>query len=64
VLDVHHDTEAIRSAIECALGDAEFRARARDSSNPYGDGHAGERIVEVLASLEIGPGLLNKQISY
>jgi GDP/UDP-N,N'-diacetylbacillosamine 2-epimerase (hydrolysing) len=64
VLDVAHDHEAIRSAIECALNDDEFKARARSTRNPYGDGHAGERIVEVLASLEIGQGLLNKQISY
>ena len=64
VLDVGHDKGAILSAIECALSDDEFKARARNSRNPYGDGHAGERIVEVLASLEIGPRLLNKQISY
>jgi len=64
VLDVAYDQEAIRSAIDRALNDAGFRSSARGSRNPYGDGRAGERIVEVLASLEIGPGLLNKQISY
>ena len=64
VLDVAYDQEAIRSAIVCALSDESFTARARGTRNPYGDGHAGERIVEVLASLDIGPALLNKQITY
>ena len=64
VLDAGYEQGAIRSAVECALNDDEFKARARSSPNPYGDGHAGERIAEVLASLEIGPGLLNKQITY
>jgi GDP/UDP-N,N'-diacetylbacillosamine 2-epimerase (hydrolysing) len=64
VLDAPYDEESIRSAIACALNDEDFKARARSSPNPYGDGHAGERIVEVLASLEIGPALLGKQITY
>lgn len=64
VLDADHDREAIRAAIGCALGDEAFKARARACHNPYGDGHAGERIVEVLASLEIGPQLLDKRITY
>jgi UDP-N-acetylglucosamine 2-epimerase (non-hydrolysing)/GDP/UDP-N,N'-diacetylbacillosamine 2-epimerase (hydrolysing) len=64
VLDVGYDQEAIESALECALNNQDFRSRARNARNPYGDGHAGERIVDVLARLEIGPELLNKQISY
>jgi UDP-N-acetylglucosamine 2-epimerase (non-hydrolysing)/GDP/UDP-N,N'-diacetylbacillosamine 2-epimerase (hydrolysing) len=64
VLDAPHDQEAIRSAVACALNDETFRARARAARNPYGDGHAGEQIVEVLVSLEIGPQLLKKQIAY
>jgi GDP/UDP-N,N'-diacetylbacillosamine 2-epimerase (hydrolysing) len=64
VLDLEHDQEAIRSAIACALSDEDFKTRARGARNPYGDGHAGERIVEILDSLEIGPELLNKRIAY
>ncbi len=60
VIDVGYDREAIRAAIACALTDDAFISRARHARNPYGDGHAGERIVEVLASLEIGPTLLSK----
>jgi len=64
VLDVEQDQEAIRSAIVCALSDEDFKTRARGARNPYGDGHAGERIVEILHSVELGPKLLNKQIAY
>ncbi len=64
VLDVAHDPDSIRTAIECAINDENFRTRAHNSRNPYGDGHAGERIVEILTSLEIGPQLLDKQIAY
>jgi GDP/UDP-N,N'-diacetylbacillosamine 2-epimerase (hydrolysing) len=64
VLDVPNEPAAITSAIERALHDQDFKARARNSPNPYGDGHSGERIVEVLASLEIGPSLLDKRITY
>lgn len=64
VLDVGHDRHAIGAAFRCALGDDAFIARARACRNPYGDGHAGERIAKVLASVEIGPRLLNKQITY
>jgi GDP/UDP-N,N'-diacetylbacillosamine 2-epimerase (hydrolysing) len=61
VVDATYDQEAIRAAVVCALTDKKFIARARGTKNPYGDGHAGERIVEVLASLESGPELLSKR---
>jgi UDP-N-acetylglucosamine 2-epimerase (non-hydrolysing)/GDP/UDP-N,N'-diacetylbacillosamine 2-epimerase (hydrolysing) len=64
VLDVEDDQEAVRSAIVCALSDEDFKTRARSARNPYGDGRAGERIVEVLDSVELGPQLLNKRIAY
>lgn len=64
VVDVGYDSEAIREAIDCAVNDEEFRARVMEAPSPYGDGHAGERIVEVLGSLQLGRELLNKQITY
>jgi len=64
VIDTSGDTGAIKAAIECALHDEAFKARARGCHNPYGDGRAGERIVEVLATMEIGPELTMKQIAY
>jgi GDP/UDP-N,N'-diacetylbacillosamine 2-epimerase (hydrolysing) len=64
VIDTSYDSGAIKAAIDCALHDEAFIARARGSKNPYGDGRAGERIVEVLATMEIGPQLTMKQIAY
>lgn len=64
VVDVGYDSDAIRSAIDCAVNDEAFRARVREAPSPYGDGRAGERIVALLASLDLGPELLNKRIAY
>ncbi|MHB9002830.1 MAG: UDP-N-acetylglucosamine 2-epimerase, partial [Coriobacteriia bacterium] len=42
------DASSIQTAIELAVSD-DFRARASVAANPYGDGHAAERMIEVLA---------------
>jgi UDP-hydrolysing UDP-N-acetyl-D-glucosamine 2-epimerase len=58
------DVEATR---ECILGGTlrarsdEFRASLNGISNPYGDGHASERIVGVLAGVLLGEKLLMKK---
>lgn len=48
VTDVPHDREAIKDAILREAG------KRYPSSTLYGDGHAGERIAEVLASVDLG----------
>lgn len=59
VLDVGHSSPALVSAISTAL------ARGRQPViNVYGDGHAGERIVEWLATLPLDAALLNKRNAY
>lgn len=63
VLNVGHERAAIRAAISEALTPA-FADRARSSQNPYGDGAASVRIVEVLKSLKIDSALLNKELTY
>ncbi len=64
ILDVAAEREAIRKAIEVALGDSGFRRRVRESTSVYGDGQASRRIVEVLASLQAPSRLLQKQLTY
>jgi UDP-N-acetylglucosamine 2-epimerase (non-hydrolysing)/GDP/UDP-N,N'-diacetylbacillosamine 2-epimerase (hydrolysing) len=64
VIDVGYDRAAIRQAIECALDDDAFKARSRRAENPYGDGHAGERIADTLAEIELGPALLDKRLPF
>ncbi len=53
------DRAAIRAAIARALS-AEHRAAMAASANPYGDGHATERIVEVLRTADISRAALRK----
>lgn len=63
VIDVDYDRQAIAAAIRKALTPA-FVARARRGKNPYGDGHAGNRIANVLCSVKIGAEFMQKQITY
>jgi UDP-N-acetylglucosamine 2-epimerase (non-hydrolysing) len=58
VLDVPEDREAIESGVRTCLS-AEFRACARAAVNPYGDGKAAPRIVEVIRRAVMG-GLARK----
>jgi UDP-N-acetylglucosamine 2-epimerase (non-hydrolysing)/GDP/UDP-N,N'-diacetylbacillosamine 2-epimerase (hydrolysing) len=60
VLDVAHDRNAIAAAVLTALEDASFRERVRRCLNPYGDGKAGERIVDVLSTVPLDQRLLRK----
>jgi UDP-N-acetylglucosamine 2-epimerase len=60
VLDAAANVAEIVAAIG-AVRRAEFRAALRGLRNPYGDGMASERIVEVLKSVELGPKLLMKK---
>jgi UDP-N-acetylglucosamine 2-epimerase (non-hydrolysing)/GDP/UDP-N,N'-diacetylbacillosamine 2-epimerase (hydrolysing) len=55
VLNAEASTAAIRDCIGVAMGE-DFRRSLRGMQNPYGDGHAAERIAAVLgALLDAGP---------
>jgi len=56
IIDVAHDREQIAAAIEKQLDNGHYR-----SEHIYGDGHAGERIAEVLATVDV---TLQKKITY
>jgi UDP-N-acetylglucosamine 2-epimerase (non-hydrolysing)/GDP/UDP-N,N'-diacetylbacillosamine 2-epimerase (hydrolysing) len=60
VIDVEPSREDILRGIEAAQATG-FRARARAAANPYGDGHAAPRIVEVLRSVPIDARLVQKR---
>lgn len=64
VLDVAADRDAIAAAIRTALEDPAFRTRLRAVKNPYGDGHAAQRIVDVLESVELSRNLQRKKLTY
>lgn len=59
VLNVPAKRRAILKAIEQALSPA-FRKSIRHLKNPYGDGHAAERIIKILASVPLDQRLLQK----
>jgi UDP-N-acetylglucosamine 2-epimerase (non-hydrolysing)/GDP/UDP-N,N'-diacetylbacillosamine 2-epimerase (hydrolysing) len=60
VLDAEPDAAAILARIAEARSPA-FRSSLNGMTNPYGDGHAAERIVEVLTSVSLGQELLIKR---
>jgi GDP/UDP-N,N'-diacetylbacillosamine 2-epimerase (hydrolysing) len=60
VIDVENSRDDIAEGIAKAVS-AEFRRSVASVQNPYGDGHAAERIVSVLKSVELGQELLVKK---
>jgi UDP-N-acetylglucosamine 2-epimerase (non-hydrolysing)/GDP/UDP-N,N'-diacetylbacillosamine 2-epimerase (hydrolysing) len=62
VLDAAADKSSILKTIEIART-AEFRQLLEGMANPYGDGHASEKIVQVLTSVPLTPELLVKRHS-
>jgi len=60
VIDVGSSREEILTGIRQATEPA-FRSGLEGLTNPYGDGHAAERIVARLRDVELGPALLRKR---
>uniref|UniRef100_A0A7C2JWS8 UDP-N-acetylglucosamine 2-epimerase (Hydrolyzing) n=1 Tax=Schlesneria paludicola TaxID=360056 RepID=A0A7C2JWS8_9PLAN len=60
VLDCECHRDEILHAIQRAAS-PEFRASLSGLVNPYGDGHAAERIVDVLASARLDDGVILKR---
>lgn len=64
VIDVDYDKREIKRVIEKAISDRRFKEKIRKFKNPYGDGKAGIRIVNILSKIKINKKLLNKKIIY
>jgi len=62
VIDVEPLREDILRGIEAAQA-LPFRVRARAAANPYGDGHAAPRVVDVLRSVPVDAQLVQKRFS-
>jgi UDP-hydrolysing UDP-N-acetyl-D-glucosamine 2-epimerase len=60
VVHATSDRESIRAALVTATSD-EFRRSLEGIENPYGDGHAAERIVERLVSVRLDERLVVKR---
>ena len=59
VIDVGDGQQEIEKGLRRAL-DPNFRSSLANLQNPYGDGHAAERIVDKIQSVELNQGLLKK----
>ncbi|OGF24380.1 UDP-N-acetyl-D-glucosamine 2-epimerase, UDP-hydrolysing [Candidatus Falkowbacteria bacterium RIFCSPLOWO2_12_FULL_45_13] len=64
VIDANYNRKTIVRAIEKSLYDREYLRKLKKTTNPWGDGRAGLRIVKVLERLENSEKLLKKQITY
>lgn len=62
VVDVGYEKTEIVKAVRFVLEDHGFRAALRDCRNPYGDGNAAQRTVDILKRLRLAPSLLTKWI--
>ena len=60
VLDAEASAAAIRERVGEAMTES-FRASLRGMENPYGDGHAAERMARVLTTAPLGEPLLTKR---
>lgn len=61
---VPHDIETICKAVNKALFDKQYREQVTNCNNPYGDGHASDKIVSILATIPIDEKLLIKDMTY
>lgn len=60
VIDVPYQKDAIVEGLEKALFDTSFRDFVKTLSNPYGEGNAAEKIIEVLRKTKL-EGLVQKK---
>jgi len=64
IINVSQSKEEIQGAIKRALFDESFKEDLRNIISPYGDGHASEKIINVLMNININQALIQKRISY
>ena len=64
VFSVSHDRHEIMRQVKLALGDEQIQTRVRECSNPFGDGHTGKRVADLLANMTIDARLFNKDLTY
>jgi len=60
IIDVEYNKKEIKNAILKAIYDEEFKRKAKNTKNPWGDGKASERIVNILANIKISRDILQK----
>jgi UDP-N-acetylglucosamine 2-epimerase (non-hydrolysing)/GDP/UDP-N,N'-diacetylbacillosamine 2-epimerase (hydrolysing) len=64
VIDVSYNEKEIINAIKKSLSDKYFLMKVKRCKNPYGDGKASLRIVDILNRIDLSSNLLQKKITY
>ena len=64
VIFTDYDESQILNAYDRVTSDSDFRRKLAERQNPYGDGKATEKIIDVLAQVEINRSLIYKNITY
>ena len=63
VIDVEHNKNQILKAINFALNNKNFKKKLKSIKNPYGDGKASNKVVNIIKNLNLKK-TINKVISY
>lgn len=64
VIDVPFEQEKVVEAIRKAMGNEFHSYLQRECTNPYGDGHSSERILDLLINTKTDQKLLVKRLTY
>ena len=64
VFFVAPERESIVTQVRAIMEDEETKRTISACENPFGDGHAGERVADLLATTPLDSTLLNKDITY
>lgn len=64
VIDVPFEQEKVVEAISKAMSNEFHSYLQRECTNPYGDGHSSERILDLLINTKIDQKLLMKKLTY
>jgi len=64
VLSVEPKKKEILNAVNMITQDALFQKKCKQCVNIFGDGHASEKIIEILKTIDISPDFIKKQITY
>ena len=64
MIDVDFDIEKIRKAIEKAMSNKFRNYLNQNCTNPYGDGHSSERILDILMNTKIDEKWMVKMLTY
>jgi len=64
IIDTNYDEKEIYAAVKKCLENEDFRRQCRECDNPYGQGDAGKKVAEVLATIPIDLRLIQKKMTY